>query len=188
MGPVVLPHRTHERLGLPLRADDRHFPHRSQIEVDSPKHVPERLGVSYGEGKQQAEHPEGVTFVLAVARQQRKAQEPERSGRVARRDRGVLEVLAARRERLVVLRGGEETTALAIRETLDHRVGELHSLPVPPWVEGRLIERQKGLEQERVVLQVRVEPRLTVLPGPQEATVRVARLVQQEGRAGNRGL
>ena len=79
-----------------------------------PKRVPD------GDRRQQAQHAERVMLVVGVARQQRQAQQAVGGGGVARRDRRVLEVLAAREAAVLVGRGGEEAAPLDVGEALDH--------------------------------------------------------------------
>ena len=103
-----------EGIGLGVGTDDRDLAHRRQIEVDGAQQVPERVRMADRERIQQAQHAERVALVPALARQQREPQQSERGGRVARRDRGVLEVLAPRRQLLVIVGRREEAAALGV--------------------------------------------------------------------------
>ena len=92
----------------------------------------------------------------------------------------VVDVLAARDQLLVVVRGREEAAVLGVAEVLDHRVGGLARGVEPALVEGRLVERQQRLDQVGVVLEVGVELRLAVLVAAKQAAVLVAQLGPDE--------
>ena len=76
-------------------------------------------------------------------------------------------------------------------EPLTHRVGDLPGRQQPAALKGRLVERDQGLDQEGVVLQVAVELRLAVLPGAHQAKRAVRgpldHLSEDEVGAGRRG-
>ena len=115
-----------------------------------------------------------MALVAVLAGERGEPQETEGRRRVARWDRVVLGILAARDQLLVVVRRREEAAALGVREAVDHRLGRLTRGVEPADLEGRLVERQQRLDQIRVVLEVGVELRLALLPGPQEVPLGVA--------------
>ena len=130
--------------------------------------------------REEAEDGLGLALVGALAAQRREAQQPHRGRGVAGGDRVVADLLAAGDQPLVVVRGRKEAAALGVAEAGDHRLGELAGLLVPALLEARFVERQQRLEQEGVVLEVGVEPRLAVLEGAQQAAPVVAQLAEDE--------
>ena len=121
-----------------------------------------------------------MALVGVLAGQRGEPQQPERGRRAARGDRRVLEVLAPRDELLVVVGGREEAALLGVGEALDDRVGERARLAEPARLEGRLVEVQQRLEQERVVLEVGVELRLARVERAQQPPAVVAHARQDE--------
>src|SRR4051794_5748639 len=101
-----------------------------------------------GRASEEAQNVFRLALVGALAGQGGEPQEAERRGAVARRDRVVADLLAAGDQLLVVGRGREEATALAVSEALDHGLGQPLRLVEPALLEGRLVEGQQGLEQE----------------------------------------
>ena len=137
-----------------VRAGDRDLLHRGEVEVHRLQQMPERVRVLRRDAVQQPDHPERRLLVAVLAGQRREPQQAERGGRGAGRDRGVLEVLAPRDQRLVVVRGREEAAVVGVGEAGDDRVRELARRVEPARVERRAVERQERLEQERMVLEV----------------------------------
>src|SRR6201999_1581702 len=105
---------------------------------------------------QEPDHAHRRVLVARIAGQPGEAQQTERGRRGAGRDRRVLELLAARDQRLVVVGGGEEAAALGVGEALQDRVRERARLAEPARVERGLVQGQQRLEQERVILEVGV--------------------------------
>ena len=108
------------------RRDQRDLPHRREVEVDRAQQVGERLRVA--RRRAGASRRKTETACCSYARSPVSAasrSSAERGGRVAGRDRVVVDVLAAGDQLLVVARGGEEAAALGVGEALDHRVGGL---------------------------------------------------------------
>ena len=91
------------------------------MEVERLQQVAEGRRVARRELVEQAQLAERGVLVARLAGQGREPQQAERGGRAARRDRRVLEVLAARDERLVVVGGREEAAALAVGEAREQR-------------------------------------------------------------------
>ena len=106
--------------------DERHLPHRREVEVERLEQVGEGLRVLRRDLVEQRGAPTSArSLVLVLAGERRQAQQAVGGARVAGRDRVVLQVLAAGHELLVVGRGLEEAAALVVGEALDHRVGQL---------------------------------------------------------------
>ena len=137
---------------------------------------------------QQPQLPQRGVLVPRLAGQARQPQQAERGGRAAGRDRRVLELLAAGDQRLVVGRGGEEAAALGVGEAVEDLVGERARLGEPARVEGRLVEREQRLEQERVVLEVGVEVGAALVVRAQEPPAVVAQVAQHELGGSDRGV
>ena len=112
------------------------------------------------ERMQEAQHADRAALVVVLAGERGQAQQPVRGARVAGRDRMVLGVLAAGHQALVVRGGLEEAAALLVGEALDHRVRQLARGGEPARLERRLVQGEQRLEQEGVVLEVGVQPRL----------------------------
>ena len=91
--------------------------HRRQLEVERLEQVPERLRVPGRQLVQQAQHAHGLVLVAVLAGQRAEPQQPVGGARVARRDRVVLQVLAARQQPLVVGRGLEEAAVAPRRRS-----------------------------------------------------------------------
>ena len=178
--------RTTAGQGGQVLADERDLPGRREVEVERPQQVGEGLGVAGGRAGEEAQHALRLALVGALAGQRREAQQAERRGAVARRDRVVADLLAARDQLLVVAGGREEAAALAVAEALDRRLGQRPRLVEPALLEGRLIQGEQRFEQEGVVLEVGVEVGPAVLVGAQQPPVLVAHRVEHEagGRAG----
>src|SRR5215207_11456435 len=102
-------------------ADDRDLLDRGEVEVERLQQVPEGGRMLGRDGVQQPQHAERRLLVAMLAGQRAEPQQPERGGRRAGGDRRVLELLAPRDQRLVVVGDGEEAAALAIREALQDR-------------------------------------------------------------------
>ena len=96
----------------------------------------------------------------------------------------IADVLAAGDQCLVIVRGREEPAAISIGEALDHRVGGLARGIEPANLQGGLVEAEEPLHEERMVLQVGVQPAAALLPGPEQPTLRVAHRVEHEAGAG----
>ena len=137
---------------------------------------------------EQLEDPGGVALVLVLPGQGGEAEEAECGRRVARRDRVVVDVLASDDELLVVVRGGEEAAALRVGEELDHLVRGLARGVEPADVEGRLIEREEGLGQVRVVLEVSGQVGAPVLVRAKEPAAVVPQVPPNELGARNCGV
>ena len=100
-------------------ADDRELARRAQPEVDPAEHPREEAGRATERGLGEPEDRHGAPLELVVAPDAREAQEDVREHRVARRDRGVLEVLRARDARVAVGGREEEAAVHVVREELD---------------------------------------------------------------------
>ena len=186
MGAELRAHDALERLAA--RPHERDLAHGGDVEVDRLQQVAERLRVLRRDRVQQPDRAERRLLVAILARQCREPQQGERGGRLAGGDRVVLDLLAPGDQLLVVLVGREEPAVLAVGEALEDRVGERLRLGEPPRVERRLVERQQRVEQERVVLEHRPQPRLAAVVGAQEAAVLVAHAGDEEVRAPHRGV
>ena len=96
-GAVRLAHDRAERLAprsrSPTIATSRT---RREVEVERLQQVPEAERVARRDRRRQAQHAERLALVARLAGEPRQAQQAERRRRVARRDRGVLEILAPR--------------------------------------------------------------------------------------------
>src|SRR5215213_7299883 len=100
-------------------AHERDLAHGGDGEVDRLEQVPERGGVLGGDRVQQADHAERGVLVAVLAGQGGEPQQSQAGGRLARRDRVVLDVLAACDQPRVVRGRREEAAVVAIREALE---------------------------------------------------------------------
>ncbi len=148
--------------------------------------MPERLRVARRELVREPQHRERVALVALLAGQLPQALEPERGARAAGGDGAVLQLLAPRDQRFAVGGGGEEPSVLRVGEARDQLVRERARLLEPALLAARFEQREQGLEQERVVLEVGADARLAVVVGAQQAPVAVAHARQHELRAGRR--
>ena len=121
--------------------------------------------------EQSGDHALRLLLVAMVAGQRSESQEAVRGGGVARGDRVVVDVLAARDQLLVVGGGGEEAAVLGVGEALDHRVRGRAGGVEPARLEGRLVERQQRLDQKGVVLQIGIQLRLAAVEGAQQPAI-----------------
>ena len=129
---------------------------------------------------QQPDHAQRGLLVARLAGEPGQPQEPERGGRGAGRDRGILELLAARDQRLVVGGGGEEPAALGVGEAVEDLVRDPFRLGEPARLERCFVQRQQRLEQERVVLEVGAQVRGAAVVRAQQAAVGPAQLASHE--------
>src|SRR4029453_11243875 len=119
------------------------------MKVHPLKQVRERLRMAAGRLVQEPEDGERALLVFALARERRETHERESCRAVAGGDGVVLDVLWPRDELLVIDRGREES-ALRVRKALDHHVGERSRLAEPAHLEGRLVEIEQRLGEERM--------------------------------------
>src|SRR4051794_36001982 len=84
---------------------------------------------------------------------------------------------------LVVGAGEEEAAVLPVEEAVEEGVRELTRRGDPRRVEGDLVDVERGVQQERVVVEVRVQLRLTVLEGAEQPTVATERAPDESERA-----
>src|SRR5829696_9710193 len=137
-----------------VRADDRNLLDRREVEVERLQQVRERRRVLGRDLVQQPQDAQRRVLVAMLPGERGQPQQAEGGGRSPRRDRRVLELLAPRDQRLVVVRGREEAAVLEVGEAREDRLGKLARGAEPARVERRLVQRQQRLEQERVVLEV----------------------------------
>ena len=92
--------------------DQRDLAHRASVEVDRPQQVGDRLRVARGDVAEAGAKTDSAWLgVAALAGERGEAQQAERGGGVAGRDRVVVDVLAPGDQLLVIVRGGEEAAA-----------------------------------------------------------------------------
>ena len=85
-----------------------------EVEVERLQQVPERGRVLWGDRVQEPQHAERRLLVGVFARERGEPQQAVRGRGGAGRDRRVLELLAPRDQRLVVVGGGEEAAVLGV--------------------------------------------------------------------------
>ena len=161
---------------------------RGEVEVKRAQHVSNSLGVAAERRVKEPEDAHRAVLIALFAGQRGKAKQPEGCRRVAGGNRVIVDVLAPGDQLLMVAGRGEEPALIGIFEELDHPIGCLPRRFEPANLKARLVERQQGLDQIGVVLEIGVEPPAALLPGPQQPSIVAAKLVQDELRAPGRCL
>ncbi len=152
------------------------------MEVQGLQEMAERPRMFRSDGVQQRELPGRRLLVSVLARQGGEPQQAECGRRSSCGDRRVLQVLASRDQRLVVVGNAEEPTSIRVEEPLQERVGQVLGGGEEPRLTARLEQGQEGLEEEPVVLEVGAVGRPAATVGAQQASVAVDEFPQHEVR------
>ena len=143
--------------------------------------MPERLWMLHHHISQRPQVLIGALAIRLLACKRRQAQQDLYRYTVTR-GRGIVHnIFRTANQRFMVAARVEESALLVIREEFDGLVHQAARLGEPAWLQVGLVQGQQPIGQERIVLQVAVEPPATILVGAQYTSIPAQVLQQKPG-------
>src|SRR5262249_54267374 len=159
---------------------ERNLGGRAEMKVERGEIATEAARISPHEVRHRPEHLERERLESLLTVVQTKTEQPVRGRGGSGRHGVVVQVPRPHDQRVLIDARVEEDLSLAVPEQFERPIRKTARLIEPAPVERRLVQHHESDADERVVLEIRLDLRLPVLPGPEEPSPGIDHLSLQE--------